>query len=289
MDPLACDPDRRDRAAARARVVDGDARADRRRAGVVQGERRGAEARGGARGGAGAGAAGSGAAAPRGGRRARLDADDRRGRAAARDRREGAQPRAVPRRAAALCGPAARRGAVRRRPPRARRARPAPRGAAGEVRGAARRAVGSAGRRRGAAAREGAVGARGNRGAGGVRHPGDDPARRLPRRPDLRQGRQLPADGLGRRVRLAPVLLALGDARGRARLGRRRRRELGGHRAVPGRVPGAFAAYGTPAELARATELALRLGWVCRAINGDVPGDTDGPNVRLRMFLDGHP
>ena len=52
---------------------------------------------------------------------------------------------------------------------------------------------------------------------------------------------------------------------------------------------GAFAAYGTPAELARATELALRLGWVCRAINGDVPGDTDGPNVRLRMFLDGHP
>ena len=52
---------------------------------------------------------------------------------------------------------------------------------------------------------------------------------------------------------------------------------------------GAFAAYGTPAELERATSLALRLGWVCRSINGDVPGDTDGPNVRLRMFLDGRP
>jgi hypothetical protein len=50
-----------------------------------------------------------------------------------------------------------------------------------------------------------------------------------------------------------------------------------------------FAAYGSPAELERAVELALRLGWVCRAINGDVPGDTDGTDVRLRMFLDGRP
>ena len=50
-----------------------------------------------------------------------------------------------------------------------------------------------------------------------------------------------------------------------------------------------FAAYGEPTELERATDLALRLGWVCRSINGDVPGDTDGPTVRLRMFLDGRP
>ena len=34
---------------------------------------------------------------------------------------------------------------------------------------------------------------------------------------------------------------------------------------------------------------AVRLGWVCRAINGHVPGD-DGPTrTRLRMFLDGRP
>ena len=52
---------------------------------------------------------------------------------------------------------------------------------------------------------------------------------------------------------------------------------------------GPFAAYGTQAELERAVELALRLGWVCRAVNGDIPGDTDGSNVRLRMFLDGRP
>jgi hypothetical protein len=52
---------------------------------------------------------------------------------------------------------------------------------------------------------------------------------------------------------------------------------------------GAFAAYGPSAELERAAELALRLGWVCRAVNGDIPGDADGPNVRLRMFLDGRP
>ena len=92
-------------------------------------------------------------------------------------------------------------------------------------------------RGRGAAARQGAVGAEGKRGAGRIRDPGDDPARRLPRRPDLRQGRQVPPDGLGRRVRLASVLHAGGDAGGRDRVGRRRRGELGGHRAVPGRVP----------------------------------------------------
>ena len=50
-----------------------------------------------------------------------------------------------------------------------------------------------------------------------------------------------------------------------------------------------FVDYGTDAEGERAAELAQRLGWVCRTINGDVPGDTDGYAVRLRMFLDGRP
>ena len=50
-----------------------------------------------------------------------------------------------------------------------------------------------------------------------------------------------------------------------------------------------FADYGTPAELDRAADLSLRLGWACRSVNGDIPGDTDGPAVRLRMFLDGSP
>jgi hypothetical protein len=52
---------------------------------------------------------------------------------------------------------------------------------------------------------------------------------------------------------------------------------------------GGFVEYGAPADLESTSDLALRLGWVCRAINGDIPGDTDGPNVRLRMFLDGTP
>jgi hypothetical protein len=50
-----------------------------------------------------------------------------------------------------------------------------------------------------------------------------------------------------------------------------------------------FADYGDPATLDRATDLALRLGWACRTVNGDVPGDADGYMVRLRMFLDGRP
>jgi len=34
-------------------------------------------------------------------------------------------------------------------------------------------------------------------------------------------------------------------------------------------------------------DAALRLGWVCRFVNGLVPGDD--PGARLRMFLDGRP
>jgi hypothetical protein len=42
-------------------------------------------------------------------------------------------------------------------------------------------------------------------------------------------------------------------------------------------------------NLDEAVDLALRLGWVCRAVNGHVPGD-DGPTrTRLKMFLDGKP
>jgi len=43
------------------------------------------------------------------------------------------------------------------------------------------------------------------------------------------------------------------------------------------------------AELARAVGPALRLGWVCRAVNGHVPGDDEQTFTRLRMFLDGRP
>jgi len=35
--------------------------------------------------------------------------------------------------------------------------------------------------------------------------------------------------------------------------------------------------------------VALRLGWVCRAVNGHVPGDEERTFTRLRMFLDGRP
>ncbi len=45
------------------------------------------------------------------------------------------------------------------------------------------------------------------------------------------------------------------------------------------------AAYG--ARVAAAVEPALRLGWVCRAINGHVPGDDAATLRRLHMFLDG--
>lgn len=41
-------------------------------------------------------------------------------------------------------------------------------------------------------------------------------------------------------------------------------------------------------DLNAACEAALRLGWVCRAINGHIPGDEKQTHVRLRMFLDGH-
>ncbi|GLZ00755.1 phosphotransferase [Actinoplanes sp. NBRC 103695] len=47
--------------------------------------------------------------------------------------------------------------------------------------------------------------------------------------------------------------------------------------------------FGPPADLLPAAELAMRLGWVCRAINGRVPGDDASTVTRLRMFLDGHP
>ncbi|MFG1609455.1 phosphotransferase [Actinoplanes sp. NPDC049265] len=45
--------------------------------------------------------------------------------------------------------------------------------------------------------------------------------------------------------------------------------------------------FGTGLE--RAAEIAMRLGWVCRAINGRIPGDDVPTMTRLRMFLDGHP
>ena len=43
-------------------------------------------------------------------------------------------------------------------------------------------------------------------------------------------------------------------------------------------------------ELHEAFGLALRLGWVCRAVNGHTPDVDPAPTwTRLRMFLDGHP
>lgn len=42
-------------------------------------------------------------------------------------------------------------------------------------------------------------------------------------------------------------------------------------------------------DLVAAARVALRLGWVCRAVNGHVPGDDLGTLTRLRMFLDGRP
>lgn len=42
-------------------------------------------------------------------------------------------------------------------------------------------------------------------------------------------------------------------------------------------------------DLAREAEVAMRLGWACRAVNGHVPGE-DGPTLtRLRMFVDRTP
>jgi len=41
------------------------------------------------------------------------------------------------------------------------------------------------------------------------------------------------------------------------------------------------------ADLQHAADLATRLGWACRAVNGHVPGDLRSTELRLRMFLDG--
>jgi hypothetical protein len=40
-------------------------------------------------------------------------------------------------------------------------------------------------------------------------------------------------------------------------------------------------------DLAAAAEVAVRLGWACRAVNGHVPGEDKATLARLRMFLDG--
>jgi hypothetical protein len=51
-----------------------------------------------------------------------------------------------------------------------------------------------------------------------------------------------------------------------------------------------YAAGRDMSELREALGLALRLGWVCRAVNAHAPGIDPGLTwTRLRMFLDGHP
>lgn len=48
--------------------------------------------------------------------------------------------------------------------------------------------------------------------------------------------------------------------------------------------------HGIPmTDLREAAGLAMRLGWVCRAVNGALPQDPERTHVRLRMFLDGKP
>ena len=48
--------------------------------------------------------------------------------------------------------------------------------------------------------------------------------------------------------------------------------------------------YGTTTDdLREAARLAMRLGWVCRAVNGALPEDPERTHVRLRLFLDGKP
>lgn len=42
-------------------------------------------------------------------------------------------------------------------------------------------------------------------------------------------------------------------------------------------------------DLVAACEVALRLGWAARAVNGHVPGSEGSTQTRLRMFLDGRP
>jgi hypothetical protein len=43
------------------------------------------------------------------------------------------------------------------------------------------------------------------------------------------------------------------------------------------------------ADLREAARVAMRLGWVCRAVNGHLPQDPGSTHTRLRMFLDGRP
>jgi hypothetical protein len=50
-----------------------------------------------------------------------------------------------------------------------------------------------------------------------------------------------------------------------------------------------FRRAGRSEDLSRAAEIALRLGWACRAVNGHVEGELDRTRTRLRMFLDGRP
>ena len=54
---------------------------------------------------------------------------------------------------------------------------------------------------------------------------------------------------------------------------------------------GPYAAhYGTTvAHLREAAAIAMRLGWVCRAVNGALPQDPGQTHTRLKMFLDGKP
>ncbi|MGZ5401459.1 MAG: phosphotransferase, partial [Nocardioides sp.] len=40
-------------------------------------------------------------------------------------------------------------------------------------------------------------------------------------------------------------------------------------------------------DLLGAARLAMRLGWVCRAVNGHLPHDPDSTHTRLRMVVDG--
>lgn len=42
-------------------------------------------------------------------------------------------------------------------------------------------------------------------------------------------------------------------------------------------------------DLREAAAVAMRLGWVCRAVNGHLPQDPGQTHTRLRMFLDGRP
>ena len=46
---------------------------------------------------------------------------------------------------------------------------------------------------------------------------------------------------------------------------------------------------GNGAGLVDACKPALRLGWVCRAVNGHLPGQPEQTRTRLRMFADGRP